>query len=1154
MKFYKGLRTDTAHVDQPQDSYRRARNILLDHTTLCVRTEGALSNIPFTGSYNLGQDPNTNCLCGLIQLPQNRQLAIIYDETDYTHDLVLVTPEEYSLITTLAGYSWTKDNPIKGAAYDDSNGDTIVVWTDGVNRPVYTNLDATTVTIYDLFPEANFPNAISMQKAGDSTGSIENGTYSFFIAYEVDEDNLTPFSPSYGVYKIGHGRDNKTINTTIGIEFSGLDARYENYRIYAIHERNGVRNAYYLDKQAVSNNQFLWKGQILSSDISIDQLTIPPGWYTKAETLTVADDRLYLANLERNDLFDGQSIANGITMHWTIDGSHRYKGAAKYEHAWNKQWGPAFGTFLTADLDDQRSVSSPDHYGTSMGFMPGCVYAFYIAFLLKDGSWSEAYPIPAGTAASPTVHPNLNQTLTDSSVPLFGQLGAVTTSGGTRHIMPSVEQVHDAWGQQTVGGNDDDWAAATVGIAGKGVSIPSPVQDVIQGYSFFYAKPNANTRNVLAYTPLLESPTYDSNVLAAVTHDVYLEANKPVINSGELTCVYKGNSGYYTPTGVASTTYTMSGFEYLPGNSPGVDNDNSERENRLYLNTTTSFTDGEGVDASVFGQGSEGSQNRFGTVPSVKWSGYPDVASAGSAFTNAYWMLSQTPVDWYSDLTNQELVACSHIEHNTTPDTQSRVSFGGDCIITPNRYRRMTNAASNTSNNNSPATGVQIEAYFTYSYALQEFEDLTDPTVLNEEQLLLYEATSNAPHYSGSPEVMNPAQIPGHIYKKNVDRSAFATSDEDPVSKYPNRIARSAKQNYESNAINWRTFAVADYYDNALNKGPVTNIEGYAGELIIHHTDGLFKTIGKETLDTSSSAVFVGSGDIFRGAPQELLPTKEGYAGLKKHTDAALTKGGYVFVDAEAGKVFKLDSQLSDIGAKGMRRYFRESFGIDLTTTHSPYAWNGYSIGYDPVFDRILISALQGSETQFQTISYSLLHDCWASHHTYPMQAYGTFRTSFYGWTGSRFSTINVGDNNAGAYIEPIFNEGGSTPKIFQSFQWVTRSGEGEGNWNRDTFDAAIVYNDRGCSGQKNLNGNMRWVEEAWNFNDFRNLIPDANIGDPMFDSDGELIATIDINKLWYLQQRIRGGYAGIRLIVLPGENTTLYLSEALAKFRVSYR
>ena len=82
----------------------------------------------------------------------------------------------------------------------------------------------------------------------------------------------------------------------------------------------------------------------------------------------------------------------------------------------------------------------------------------------------------------------------------------------------------------------------------------------------------------------------------------------------------------------------------------------------------------------------------------------------------------------------------------------------------------------------------------------------------------------------------------------------------------------------------------------------------------------------------------------------------------------------------------------------------------------------------------------------------------------------------------------------------------------------------------------------------------MRWVEEAWNFNDFRNLIPDANIGDPMFDSDGELIATIDTNKLWYLQQRIRGGYAGIRLIVLPGENTTLYLSEALAKFRVSYR
>ncbi len=1145
MKFYKGLRTDTAHVDQPQDSYRRARNILLDHTTMSVRTEGALSNVPaLDQAYNLGQDTNTNTLCGLISLPQDRQLAIIHDETSGNHDLVMVTTDDYALIQTVSGYSWSGANPIKGVAYEDARGDVIAVWTDGVNRPVYSNLNASAVQVYDLFPTANFPNAISLPTAGDLTGTIPNGTYSFFIAYEVDLDNITTFSPSYGVYKIGHGRDNKDINTTIGLRFQGLDTSYSNYRIYAIHERNGVRNGYYLAKQSTNESEFKWHGEILSTDVSIDQLTIPPGWYTKAETLAALDDRLYLAGLERTDTFDGQSIADAITMHWTIDGQHRYDGAPQYDHAWNKQWGLAFPNFLVSEIDKQRSVSSPEHYGTAMGFMPGCAYAFYIAFLLKDGTWSEGYPISAGASnADPTLDLSQNpDTISDSSVYLNGALGSQSNGAGSYlHVMPSVEQVHDAWDHYA--GDSNAWAAANIGIAGRNVSIPSDVQDLIQGYSFFYAKPNANTRNVLAYTML--GDVVDS----AVSYDVYLEANKPTFNSGKLTCVYRGNNGYYSPT-VNQTTYDIDQVEYLPGNAAGVENDNDNRENRHFFSTDPVFNDNTGFSSSVFGSGQEGSELKFGTTPNEKWTGYPSMASAGTSFENGYWKVSQTPANWYDNLEQQELVACSHIERSFT-SSQGRISWGGDCVITPNRYRVLS-ITGTAANSLSPATGVIKKAYFTYSYALQEFEDLTDPNILLEQQQLLYETESTL-NYAGSPEIMNPAQIPGHIYKKNVDKSAFATTNDTPVSQFPNRVTRSAKQNYESNAIQWRTFAVADYYDNALNKGPIKNIESYAGELIIHHTDGLFKTTGKETLDTSAASVFVGSGDIFRTAPTDILPTEEGYAGLAKHSDAMLTKGGYVFVDAVAGKVFKLDSQLSDLSAKGMRKYFRESFSIDLNSTHSPFTLNGYAIGYDPVFDRVILTCLQGS-TDFQTISYSILHDCWASHHTYNMQAYATNRTSVIGWTGARFSTINVGDNQAGAYIEPIFNQGGTTSKIFQSFQWTTRSTEGEGDWNASTFDQAIVYNDRGFSGVKELNDNIRWVEEGWNFNDFRNLVPDANQGDPFFDQAGNVIATIDINKPWYSQQRIRGGYAGIRLIVLPSAGTTLYLIEALAKVRTSYR
>ena len=125
---------------------------------------------------------------------------------------------------------------------------------------------------------------------------------------------------------------------------------------------------------------------------------------------------------------------------------------------------------------------------------------------------------------------------------------------------------------------------------------------------------------------------------------------------------------------------------------------------------------------------------------------------------------------------------------------------------------------------------------------------------------------------------------------------------------------------------------------------------------------------------------------------------------------------------------------------------------------------------------------------------------------------------------------------------------------MFQSFQWNTRVSEGEGLWEAETFDKAIVYNDRGCSNEVDLTNNIRWVEESWNFNDFRNMIADDQQNQPIFIDDELNVAIFNMNKPWYQQQRIRGGYGAIRLIVSPDRNLTLYLNEALSKFRVSPR
>ena len=222
MKFYGGMNRDRAHIDQPQDTYRRARNIILDHTTLSVRTEGVSGLVASaedtTGNDTLGSSAqfDERELCGTIDLPQDRQLFIFQNITDSTNDLYLIENNEYSIIYSSADFNWTPANPIKGVAYEDARGQVIAVWTDGVNKPVYTNIDATSIVIYDLFPTAIFPNARALPIADNTSGFIENGTYTFFIAYEIDLNNLTTFSPRYGAFKVGAGLSEKIVETQIG--------------------------------------------------------------------------------------------------------------------------------------------------------------------------------------------------------------------------------------------------------------------------------------------------------------------------------------------------------------------------------------------------------------------------------------------------------------------------------------------------------------------------------------------------------------------------------------------------------------------------------------------------------------------------------------------------------------------------------------------------------------------------------------------------------------------------------------------------------------------------------------------------------------------------------------------------------------------------
>jgi hypothetical protein len=135
--------------------------------------------------------------------------------------------------------------------------------------------------------------------------------------------------------------------------------------------------------------------------------------------------------------------------------------------------------------------------------------------------------------------------------------------------------------------------------------------------------------------------------------------------------------------------------------------------------------------------------------------------------------------------------------------------------------------------------------------------------------------------------------------------------------------------------------------------GPIVNIQGFNGNLLIHHRNAIYVTQDKTTLQGDILSVTLGSGDIFRLKPQQGKPSKTGYAGTQHQLACMLTDFGYVFPDAETGNWFVLnDKGLQEMNAD-MYNFFREYLNVKEL---NPFNGNGICVGYDGELKRILVT------------------------------------------------------------------------------------------------------------------------------------------------------------------------------------------------------
>ena len=279
----------------------------------------------------------------------------------------------------------------------------------------------------------------------------------------------------------------------------------------------------------------------------------------------------------------------------------------------------------------------------------------------------------------------------------------------------------------------------------------------------------------------------------------------------------------------------------------------------------------------------------------------------------------------------------------------------------------------------------------------------------------------------------------------------------DNVNRFPYRIIRSRVYNNEAKNLPLRSFAPNDYYEMVRGKGEITALRSHGQHLVIITEYAVFPTVGKEQLATDQSTIELGTGDIFRFAPREIVASPLGYGGSQHLSSCFKTKSGVFLIDDEQGKVFLVGGELSEISNRGLRNYFREDAGFDFVRQlqeeginfpykDAPGLGVGFVVGFDEVNNRIIVSKLdkrlkpeytlvrpfqntsgvnaiiydgnrffvQGrtelaeifttDEKYFETVgwtwSYSLSKQMWVSEHTYQPEAMATARSQLYLFSG----------------------------------------------------------------------------------------------------------------------------------------------------------
>lgn len=239
----------------------------------------------------------------------------------------------------------------------------------------------------------------------------------------------------------------------------------------------------------------------------------------------------------------------------------------------------------------------------------------------------------------------------------------------------------------------------------------------------------------------------------------------------------------------------------------------------------------------------------------------------------------------------------------------------------------------------------------------------------------------------------------------------YNTCDCDSCSKAEtnNEIYHTNKQNLDTEIDAYRNIKINNYNELPASSGKLQRLFVQGQGFYAHTTDGIWLLqLRQEAMSDQIAFQQSGTGELL-AEPQMLFEgVEEGFAGTQHPNAGINTSFGYFFIDDNAHKVYRFNGSPEEISAYGMYHFFKENLGFcDAKACYDEKTSGGihYALGWDPRYNRLLVTKQDGSACNSFTISYTPLGVAkqgggaggkWISFHDYKPQAYLWDRNSFF--------------------------------------------------------------------------------------------------------------------------------------------------------------